>query len=62
MIKVLKARNEYEIRELVFDYIEVGYNLKTAPYKAWWGGSTSRWRAKVETPKGKLEASLEGKR
>jgi hypothetical protein len=62
MIKTLKARDEYEIRELVSDYIEVGYNLKTAPYKAWWGGSTSRWRAKVEAPKGQLEARLEGQR
>ena len=62
MIKTLKARNQFEIRALVDDYIEVGYVLRTNIYKCWYAPQETKWRAKVEAPKGQLEARLEGQR
>jgi hypothetical protein len=55
MIKTLKARNEYEIRALLDDYIEVGYVLRTNIYKCWYAPQETKWRAKVEAPRGQLE-------
>jgi len=54
-IKVLKARDEFEIRAYVDDFIEDGYSLHTAPYKVWYASQETKWRAKVEAPRGQLE-------
>jgi hypothetical protein len=62
MIKTLKAPNSYQLRDKIDDYIEIGYRLKTAPYKCWWADGETKWRAKVEAPEGQLEARLEGQK
>jgi hypothetical protein len=59
MIKVLKARNQYEINALVDDYIEWGYVLRTNIYKCWYAPQETKWRAKVEAPRGQLEIRTE---
>ena len=59
MIKTLKARNQYEIRALLDDYIEVGYRKHTDIYKCWYAPQETKWRAKVEAPKGALEVRID---
>jgi hypothetical protein len=57
--KTLKASNESELKELMHDYIEQGYQVKTLPHRVWWANDETAWRCKMEVPKGQLEIRTE---